>query len=67
MTTQEQAFIDAWRASGETIVFTNGVFDILHAGHVTYLQAARALGGKLVVGLNSVSYTHLTLPTILRV
>ena len=53
MTPQEQALIDAWRASGETIVFTNGVFDILHAGHVTYLQAAKALGGKLVVGLNS--------------
>ena len=53
MTPQEQALIDAWRASGETIVFTNGVFDILHAGHVTYLQAANALGGKLVVGLNS--------------
>ncbi|RPG84959.1 MAG: D-glycero-beta-D-manno-heptose 1-phosphate adenylyltransferase [Crocinitomicaceae bacterium TMED209] len=53
MTTQEQALIDAWRASGETIVFTNGVFDILHAGHVTYLQSAKTLGGKLVVGLNS--------------
>ena len=53
MTPQEQALIDAWRASGETIVYTNGVFDILHAGHVTYLQAAKAFGGKLVVGLNS--------------
>ena len=53
MTPQEQALIDAWRASGETIVFTNGVFDILHAGHVTYLQAAKAIGSKLVVGLNS--------------
>ena len=53
MTSQEQAHIDAWRASGETIVFTNGVFDILHAGHVTYLKAAKDLGGKLVVGLNS--------------
>lgn len=36
-----------------TVVFTNGVFDILHAGHVTYLEAARALGDVLVVGLNS--------------
>lgn len=35
------------------LVFTNGVFDLLHAGHVTYLQAARALGASLVVGLNS--------------
>ncbi|MBU3741883.1 MAG: D-glycero-beta-D-manno-heptose 1-phosphate adenylyltransferase [Candidatus Kapabacteria bacterium] len=41
------------RTLGKTIVFTNGVFDILHAGHVTYLQAARALGDVLVVGLNS--------------
>ena len=53
MTPQDHAQIDAWRSSGETIVFTNGVFDILHAGHVTYLQAAKAMGGKLVVGLNS--------------
>ena len=41
------------RASTKRVVFTNGVFDILHAGHVTYLQAARALGDVLVVGLNS--------------
>jgi D-beta-D-heptose 7-phosphate kinase/D-beta-D-heptose 1-phosphate adenosyltransferase len=37
---------------GGTVVFTNGCFDILHAGHVTYLEAARALGDTLVVGLN---------------
>jgi rfaE bifunctional protein nucleotidyltransferase chain/domain len=35
------------------IVFTNGVFDILHRGHVTYLEQARALGASLVIGLNS--------------
>lgn len=35
------------------IVFTNGVFDVLHRGHVSYLEAARALGGSLVVGLNT--------------
>ncbi|HSV82627.1 MAG TPA: D-glycero-beta-D-manno-heptose 1-phosphate adenylyltransferase [Ramlibacter sp.] len=35
------------------VVFTNGVFDILHRGHVTYLDTARALGGSLVVALNS--------------
>lgn len=35
------------------VVFTNGVFDVLHRGHVTYLAQARALGGSLVVGLNS--------------
>lgn len=38
---------------GEKIVFTNGCFDILHAGHVAYLEEARALGDRLVVGLNS--------------
>ena len=41
------------RASPRRVVFTNGVFDILHAGHVTYLEEARALGDVLVVGLNS--------------
>lgn len=39
--------------SGKTVVFTNGVFDILHAGHVQYLEEARALGDMLVVGLNT--------------
>lgn len=38
---------------GRKLVFTNGVFDILHAGHVTYLTAARSLGDLLIVGLNS--------------
>lgn len=41
------------RARRETVVFTNGVFDLLHPGHVRYLQDARALGGALIVGLNS--------------
>ena len=41
------------RATGKTIVFTNGCFDILHAGHVIYLQKARACGDILIVGLNS--------------
>ena len=41
------------RANGETVVFTNGVFDLLHPGHVRYLQEARALGDLLIVGLNS--------------
>ena len=40
-------------AGQRPMVFTNGVFDILHRGHVSYLCAARALGGCLVVGLNS--------------
>ena len=41
------------RAEGKTIVFTNGVFDILHPGHVRYLRDARALGDLLIVGVNS--------------
>src|SRR2546425_12475564 len=41
------------RAAGRRIVFTNGVFDLLHPGHVRYLQQARALGDALVVGINS--------------
>ena len=41
------------RAEGRTLVFTNGVFDILHRGHVEYLLKARALGDRLVVGLNA--------------
>ena len=41
------------KEEGQRIVFTNGCFDILHAGHVTYLQEAAALGDFLVVGINS--------------
>ncbi len=41
------------RAEGKTVVFTNGCFDILHVGHVRYLQDARALGDLLVVGVNT--------------
>jgi D-beta-D-heptose 7-phosphate kinase/D-beta-D-heptose 1-phosphate adenosyltransferase len=41
------------RLAGKPVVFTNGVFDLLHPGHVRYLQAARALGDVLVVGINS--------------
>ena len=41
------------KSEGKTVVFTNGCFDILHAGHVRYLNAAKALGDSLVLGLNS--------------
>jgi len=47
------AFVGSRRARGETIVFTNGVFDLLHPGHLRYLQRARALGDSLIVGVNS--------------
>ena len=43
----------AWRAAGDTIVFTNGCFDLLHYGHLHYLADARGLGNRLVIGLNS--------------
>ena len=44
---------DELRAQGKKLVFTNGVFDILHAGHVTYLAKARSMGDVLLIGLNS--------------
>jgi D-beta-D-heptose 7-phosphate kinase/D-beta-D-heptose 1-phosphate adenosyltransferase len=46
-------FVEWQRQAGRRIVFTNGVFDLLHPGHVRYLQAARREGDVLVVGLNS--------------
>ena len=46
-------FVRHARAAGKKIVFTNGVFDILHPGHVRYLQAARRHGDLLIVGINS--------------
>lgn len=48
-----QAVLSAAQAKGERVVMTNGCFDLLHAGHVRYLQAAKALGERLVVGLNA--------------
>ena len=47
------AFVERLRAARRTVVFTNGVFDLLHPGHVRYLQSARALGDALIVGVNS--------------
>jgi rfaE bifunctional protein nucleotidyltransferase chain/domain len=44
---------DQWRHAGERIVLANGNFDLLHVGHVRYLRGAKALGGKLVVAVNS--------------
>ena len=45
--------ISNWKEQGKRIVFTNGCFDIIHAGHIDYLIKAKALGDKLIVGLNS--------------
>jgi D-beta-D-heptose 7-phosphate kinase/D-beta-D-heptose 1-phosphate adenosyltransferase len=47
------ALIERLRADGKTVVFTNGVFDLLHPGHVRYLREARRLGDVLIVGVNS--------------
>ena len=45
--------VEQWRKDGHKIILTNGCFDLLHAGHIRYLRAAKQLGGKLIVGLNS--------------
>jgi len=45
--------VDRWKLQGQSIVFTNGCFDIVHIGHVDYLEKARNLGSKLVLGLNT--------------
>ena len=47
------ARVQAWQQAGERVVFTNGVFDLLHRGHVHYLAQAAELGDRLVIGLNS--------------
>ncbi len=50
---QAASWVAAQRAAGRLVVFTNGVFDLVHPGHVTYLAAARAEGDRLVVAVNS--------------
>jgi rfaE bifunctional protein nucleotidyltransferase chain/domain len=45
--------VEAERSAGKKIVFANGCFDVLHVGHVRYLEAAKALGDLLIVGINS--------------
>ena len=51
--TSRQDAVARVKALSKPVVFTNGVFDVLHAGHVTYLSQARSLGGSLVVALNT--------------
>ena len=54
MTWDEMARLTrTWQQAGETVVFTNGCFDILHAGHVQYLQQAAQLGNHLIIGVNT--------------
>ncbi len=50
---QAAAFVERLRSAGNTVVFTNGVFDLLHPGHVRYLAEARRLGDALLVGVNA--------------
>ncbi len=50
---EAEAFVKAQRDRGRRVVFTNGVFDLLHPGHVRYLRTARALGDVLIVAINS--------------
>ena len=45
--------VATWRRAGEHVTLANGCFDLLHVGHVRYLHAAKKLGGKLIVALNS--------------
>ena len=45
--------VGQWRAKGEKIILTNGCFDVLHVGHVRYLHAAKELGGRVIVAVNS--------------
>lgn len=48
-----KALIQDWQSKGLKVVFSNGCFDIVHLGHIDYLEKARFLGDKLVIGLNS--------------
>jgi D-glycero-beta-D-manno-heptose 1-phosphate adenylyltransferase len=51
--TELQERVAEWRRAGARVTLTNGCFDVLHVGHVRYLRAARELGGKVVVAVNS--------------
>lgn len=53
-----RARVADWRAHGESVVLANGAFDLLHVGHVRYLEAAKALGDRLVVAVNSDASTR---------
>ncbi len=50
---QLQARVTEWRRAGEAVTLANGCFDLLHVGHVRYLHAAKNLGGRLIVAVNS--------------
>jgi D-glycero-beta-D-manno-heptose 1-phosphate adenylyltransferase len=50
---QLRARVEEWRKGNDRVILANGCFDLLHVGHVRYLQAAKQLGGKLIVAVNS--------------
>ena len=50
--------VAGWREAGDSVTLANGCFDLLHVGHVRYLQGATALGGKLIVAINSDQSVH---------
>jgi rfaE bifunctional protein nucleotidyltransferase chain/domain len=50
--------VAAWRQAGESITLANGCFDLLHVGHIRYLHAAKQLGGRLIVAINSDESVH---------
>ena len=50
--------VAAWRRAGESITLANGCFDLLHVGHIRYLHAAKQLGGRLIVAINSDDSVH---------
>jgi D-glycero-beta-D-manno-heptose 1-phosphate adenylyltransferase len=45
--------VEGWQSAGQKVVFTNGCFDIVHLGHIDYLEKARALGDRMILGLNT--------------
>ncbi len=51
--TQLKTQVATWQREGKKVVFTNGVFDLLHIGHITYMAKAAELGDKLIIGLNA--------------
>ena len=53
LSVEQRQVLESWHAAGARVVLTNGVFDLLHRGHVEYLAEARSLGDRLVVGVNS--------------
>lgn len=50
---EAEAVVKQWQEKGEKVVFSNGCFDIVHLGHIDYLEKARALGDRLIVGINT--------------